>query len=215
MISKGVTMKSLSTFETLAMCILMTFSSVSCQNINTKTQSKAEAPVNGEEWQPAVYRGLQIGKSKYADMIRVLGKPTWSGMPYSEEKKGDPEVWHEYPNAGEFQSKITVIASKRTKVILAIDLYPENLSKDDAIKHFGSDYILTRYAFDECLGNEELGPMYESSTGPLIFIEYRKRGVAIQIDADNKVNQISFIKGPIGAATSKCNKGASANPATQ
>ena len=88
-------------------------------------------------------------------------------------------------------------------------------TKNDAIEHFGSDYVITRYAFDECLGDEESGPMYESLTGPLTYVEYRKRGIAISIDADDRVNQVSFVKGSIGAAFSQCDKVTSANAVTK
>ena len=62
-----------------------------------------------------------------------------------------------------------------------INFYPDRLTKDQAISHFGSDYIITRYAFDSCLDEEDSEPIYESTTGPLVTVEYRARGIAISV----------------------------------
>lgn len=83
-------------------------------------------------------------------------------------------------------------------------MYPKGLSKEDAIKHFGSDYIITRYDFDLCLGNEESAPLFESPTGSVTFVEYRQRGIAIAVDDNSKVDHIRYVSEPIGAASSKC-----------
>jgi hypothetical protein len=56
----------------------------------------------------------------------------------------------EYESGGEFPGKLTVILDERSGVTSGIDLYPENLSRDEAIKHFGNDYIIARYDFDQC-----------------------------------------------------------------
>lgn len=96
---------------------------------------------------------------------------------------------------------------KRTGVIVSVYLSPEQLSRDEAIRHFGNDYVETRYDFDSCLGNEESGPMYESPNGQIRFIEYRSRGIAIGLDDDlSRVREIGYLSGPMGAATSKCKR---------
>ena len=80
-----------------------------------------------------------------------------------------------YDSGGVFPGELTVVINKDTGIVLAINLNPDSLSKADAVKYFGPDYILTRYDFDECLGNEESAPMYESPTGSLLEVEYRHR----------------------------------------
>jgi len=122
------------------------------------------------------------------------------------ENPNDPnrEVWYVYNGAAEFLGTLTVVIQNRTGVVLRIDIAPEALSKAEAIKHFGPDYILTRYDFDQCLGDEESAPIYESPTGSLMEIEYRHRGIAIQVNDTEKVNTISFVSKPLGAVESKC-----------
>lgn len=109
-----------------------------------------------------------------------------------------------YDSGGDFPGSLNVVIDKRSDVVLRIDLYPEKLSKDDAVKHFGQDYIVTRYDFDECLGNEESGPLYESPNGSLLEVEYRERGIAISVNGVGEVNNISYVSKPIGTPESRC-----------
>lgn len=159
------------------------------------------------EWRAATYRGLRVGKSTSADMLRVFGKPHWSGPPGDQiENDPNPEVWNEYEAGGDFPGKLTVVVDKRSKIIQRIDLYPADLAEDEAIKHFGDDHITTRYDFDECLSDGESAPMYESPNGQFVSVEYRDRGIALNAGYGEKVNTISYVKGPIGAEFSKCKK---------
>ena len=138
-------------------------------------------------------------------MLRIFGKPKWSGPPGDQEKRvPNPEVWHEYDEAGEFPGTLTIIVDKHSGVILEMSLSPKHLSKEEAIKHFGSDYRLTRYDSDNCLSDGESVTLYESPNGEDLRIEYRKRGLAIAINYEGRVNQISYVNKPIGAPASRC-----------
>lgn len=184
-----------------------------CPNLSTRGHPSAGVQKPGSKrgspstWRPATYRGLVVGKSRRGDMLRVLGKPDWSGPPGDQRNDdSNPEEWNEYHKGGEFRGKLTVIVHQRTGRILRIDLYPEKLGKEAAIKHFGGHFTVTRYDFDECLSDGESAPMYESPNGQFLSIEYRDRGIALAIDQPNEVHYISYVKGPIGARSSKCNK---------
>ena len=89
---------------------------------------------------------------------------------------------------------------------MAIDLDPTNLSKEQAIAHFGNDYIVIRYAHDDCLSNGEAAPLYEAPDGPIFVVEYRQRGIAISLRDKKTVQTISYVKEPIGATSSLCHK---------
>jgi hypothetical protein len=157
-------------------------------------------------WHPATYRGLIIGKSKQADMLRVLGKPRWTREPKREDQdESDQEVWSNYERVGEFPGQTSVVIRKRTGVIERIEFYPARLSKEQAIAHFGPSYVVTRYAFDSCLGDEDSEALFESPNGPLVSVEYRARGIAISIGYQDLVTRIRYVDGPIGSTKSKCN----------
>lgn len=168
-------------------------------------QRSAKAKPLQSEWQAATYRGLIIGKSTRADMFRIFGKPKLIDTPADQvEDEPNPEVWYEYERGGEFLGEPTFVVDKRSGMILRIDLYTRDLSKEEAIKHFGCDYIVTKYSFDDCLGNEESAPLYESPNGSITEIEYRARGIAISVDNNGSVKQISYVSKPLGATSSKC-----------
>jgi hypothetical protein len=155
-------------------------------------------------WRPATVRGITVGKSKVANMLRSWGQPKWSRT----SKRDEDEVqvtWTNYENVGEFPGPTTVVSDTRSGVITRINFYPDRLTKEQAIAHFGKGYIVTRYAFDSCRDEEDSEPIYESPNGPLISVEYRARGIAISVGNNDMVTKISYVSGPIGSTRSRCN----------
>ena len=164
----------------------------------------APAPQTGRQWRPATYRGVTVGKSKVAEMLRAWGKPKWSRTSRREADEESQVTWTNYERVGEFPGSTTVVSDTRTGVITRINFYPDRLTKDQAIAHFGSGYIITRYAFDSCLDAEDDERIYESPTGPLVMVEYRARGIAIYLGYQDLVTRISYLRGPVGSTKSKC-----------
>jgi hypothetical protein len=166
------------------------------------TPNRAARGRTSREWRPATYLGLTVGKSTYEDALRVLGDPRSTVV--SEGDEPDTEVWHHYEGVGELPGKLIVGVDAKTKVIERFILSPESLTKDDAIRHFGRDYVITRYDFDTCLREGDGAPLYESPNGAVTDLEYRERGISISLNYDNKVNHIEYVSKPTGAASSKC-----------
>ena len=165
----------------------------------------ASAPQPNRQWRPATFRGIAVGKSRLAEMLRVWGKPKWSRTSKPENEEESRSVtWTNYERVGEFPGPTTVVSDTRSGVIARINFYPDRLTKEQAIAHFGSGYIITRYAFDSCLDEEDAEPIYESPTGPLVSVEYRARGIAISVGLKDMVTKISYVSGPIGSAKSRC-----------
>jgi hypothetical protein len=161
----------------------------------------------GRQWRPATLRGITVGKSKLADMVRKWGKPKWSRTSRLEAEEDARQVtWTNYERVGEFPGPTTVVSDTHSGVISRINFYPDRLTKEQAIAHFGSDYIVSRYAFDSCLDEEDSEPIYESPTGPLVSVEYRARGIAISVGYKDMVTKISYVSGPVGSARSRCNQ---------
>jgi len=160
---------------------------------------------SNKEWRPATFRGLVIGKSRRVDMLRRLGQPKWSRAPEARgSDEDDKEVFNHYEGGGEFAGNMTVVLNGRG-VISRIDFYPAKLSREQAIAHFGPNYLITKYAFEPCGGDEESEPIFESPNGPLTSVEYRNRGIAIAIGYHDMVTKISYVAAPIGRTKSSCN----------
>jgi hypothetical protein len=198
---------------TFVLCtLLIQLPALQCSSPSRQHQKQQEQQTgaitvqNQREWRAGTYLGLTAGKSTRADVLRVLGEPKRVDTPANQTtEEPNPEVWYVYDNAGDFAGELTVVIDKRTNVVLGINLHPDSLSKEKVVRHFGPDYILTRYDFDDCLGNEEAAPLYESPNGSLLEVEYRHRGIAISVRDDGKVNTISYVSKPIGTRESRCN----------
>jgi hypothetical protein len=163
------------------------------------------APQTRRQWRPATYRSVTVGRSMVTDMLRAWGKPKWSRTSKREADEESQVTWTNYERVGEFPGPTTVVSDTRSGVILRINFYPDRLTKAQAIAHFGSDFVTTRYAFDSCLDEEDSEPIYESPTGPLVSVEYRARGIAISVGYQDLVTRISYVSGPVGSAKSRCN----------
>ena len=161
-------------------------------------------PQKVDQWHAGTLRGMTVGKSKHADMLRTWGKPRWSGNSKPEDEDARQVTWTNYDKVGEFAGLTTVVSDTRSGLITRINFYPAKLSRQEAVAHFGSGYVVTRYAFDSCVSEEESEAIYESPTGPLVIVEYRARGVAIYLGLKDMVTRISYVNGPIGSTRSKC-----------
>ena len=153
-------------------------------------------------WRAATYRGLTMGRSNEAEMFRILGSPKSSETFNSGTSSA--EVWYHFEGSWEFPGTLRVVVDKSTNTVREVDIQPEASNGEEVIKHFGQDYVVTRYDFDSCLGDEESAPLFESRNGSIIFIEYRQRGIAVAVNGQGKVNEIRYVSEPIGAESSKC-----------
>ena len=165
----------------------------------------ASQPQPRRQWHAATYRGIRIGKSRLADVLRAWGKPKWSRTSKPEgNEESRPVTWTNYERVGEFPGPTTVVSDKRNGVVTRINFYPNRLTKEQAVAHFGANYIVTRYAFDSCFDEEEAEAIYESPDGPVTEVEYRGRGIAISVGQNDLVTMISYVGGPVGSAKSRC-----------
>jgi hypothetical protein len=164
------------------------------QAVSTPAQSRTE-------WRAATFRGLTMGKSTRADMLKLLGKPE-GVTPFVEGEQSGSR--YEYKVDGEMPGVIVVVVDQRTDLVLNVELNPGGWSKEQAIKNFGNDYVVTRYGFDDCLGDGESAPLYESPDGPITRIEYRGRGIAVAVNDQDNVDYIMYVSEPVGAPSSRC-----------
>src|SRR5436853_2868318 len=63
---------------------------------------------SGRQWHLATYRGIAVGKSKLADMLRRWGKAKWSRTSKREGEEERQVTWTNYERVGEFPGPTTV-----------------------------------------------------------------------------------------------------------
>jgi len=176
-------------------------------NVNSNVQNQQK------KWQPATYKGLIMGTSTYDDMLRILGSPE-DVVPSEKERKKDKkfensplqEVWYYYNTDGEIPGKVIVGVNHRTKRIIRITIRPQdaNLSKEKVVEHYGNDYVITRYSLDDCLGDWDSAPIYESPDGQIKRLEYREKGISVSLGDKDVVNHITYESESPGSSESKC-----------
>lgn len=174
--------------------------------INSKIRNQDK-----KKWTPATYKGLIMGTSTYDDMLRVLGSPldiVPSESERDEEFKNSPlqEVWYYYQAVGDIPGKLVVGVNHRTKRIIRIIIRPKDvyLPKDEVIETYGKSYVITKYDFENCLGDWDSAPIYESPEGKIKRLEYRQRGITISLSYKDTVNEIIYVSEPPGSPESKC-----------
>ena len=153
------------------------------------------------QWHPAVYKGLIIGRSTHWDMLRIFGEPKWAEE--LDDGTGPPEQWTHYDGGGEFPGELVFSVDRQTGVILKLVLHPTKLSREEAIKHFATNYKSTRYEFCKGFEDQESAPIYETSGGQFLSVEYRAKGIALAIGGNDQVEYISYVSEPLA---SNCNK---------
>ena len=131
-----------------------------------------------------------MGRASRDELIRALGEPKWSEV---LEGGGFPaEEWLHYEEGGDVPGKLVFALDQKTRVVLNLILYPEKLKRDDAIKHFGDDYVLTRYEFCNGFDDEDSGPVYETPTGQFVHLEYPSRGISLVLQNNDEVHYIMY-----------------------
>ena len=178
------------------------FTFLSALALGGYSQARASAS-SAREWKAAKYKGLIVGSSTRGDMYRILGPPKRRDI-----FKEDHAVWYIYEGKGELPGELTIIVDAPSKRIVEMYLTPSKLSRQEAIKHFGPNYAVTRYDF--CPGFEaaESAPIYESADGAATYLEYRDRGIAILIGDQDSVYQVMYVNKPIGRTSKRmCNRG--------
>jgi hypothetical protein len=157
---------------------------------------------------PASYRGLVVGKSTRADVLRTLGKPEALSH---EEDTGTP-YWS-YTVAGPRPGWLMVFTRK--KLLTGIRLvFKTPLSKKETIGLYGPELHTVHYDFDNCASGGGAGPVHVSAGGPIERWEYRGEGKGIIFSVhDGQAQEMAFVCGPEDASQPKCDaRLGSANP---
>ncbi len=154
-------------------------------------------------WRNGTYRGLVVGKSTRADMLRVLGKPLASS-PSADQDPPYPIIWNDYGRVnGEVSGTLAVEVDKRNNRIISISVAPDRMTRTEAIAIYGDRYLPMGYEFCEGVAfDATVGPVYENPNGARVdYLEYRAKGIAVHLNYEGIVNAIYYVSEPIGLAS--------------
>lgn len=162
-------------------------------------RTTAATPDSARGWRAATFQGLRVGTSTESEMLQRLGTPLHRTRVHWSDSV---VVWsYEYARGGEFAGRVVVDVDTAKGVVAGIVTEPERLSVSEAVQHFGPGSRRTRYAYDECLADAESVPLYESPNGPVEYLEYRSRGIAVRVEKGDTVSVVLYRRGtPLGAA---------------
>jgi hypothetical protein len=175
-----------------------------------QNQPSNTPPVAGDRrWHSAAYRGLEVGKSRRQEMLRVLGKPKSSVVPQARiTTNPNTIIAYSYGGPPGYTGNLVVGVEKASGLIAWIETTPEHAFEEDMIKQFGSDHVLVGYKRDDCFLDGQYAMPYETTADPMnpfTRMEYRQLGITIQFN-QKEVYRIVYIsdKWPYGNPASIC-----------
>jgi hypothetical protein len=153
------------------------------------------------EWIPATINGIVLGKSKYEDIVKLWGDPNYKAEfaadPY-EPKSGEilPETQLElgYRNIkiDGFLHNVGVLVGNETRLVKTISLNIDEMTKDEAVQKYGSDYYLIFSSDSTCIDKSQKRKKKVSEQDYPIKLVYPQKGMSILVKNDNTVMMVNY-----------------------
>lgn len=161
---------------------------------HTPNQAKKEQVV----WIPSTIKNITVGKSKYKDLIKSWGKPLFEqefaeDVEESEIRKSEPKTELAYRNIeiDGLKPNIGVIIGDKTRTIRVISLFFDEMTKEEAIRKYGSDYYLVSSGENKCVANSQKKGDEIKLVYPIELV-YPSKGMFILIRDDNTVMSVNY-----------------------
>ena len=121
-------------------------------------------------WTPASFRGLVVGRSREADVVRLLGPPI--GTVYTPAMAS-----MSYQGRGDHKGDLTIRIDRRAKTIAEIqESFPVAIPRSRLYKELGHDAVTAHYTRDRC------GSFYRDPNGQIELALYPARGIYLWPD---------------------------------
>ncbi len=161
-----------------------------------ETQSQTQK--DQAAWIPSTINRITVGKSKYKDLIKYWGKPSFK-QEFAEDgedeeiRKSEPKTEVGYRNIeiDGLTPNIGVLIGDKTRTVLSITLNFDDMSKEEAIRIYGSDYYLVSSGDDNCVADSPKKGDESKLVYPLELV-YPQKGMSILIRNDNTVMSVTY-----------------------
>ncbi|MEA2559836.1 MAG: hypothetical protein QOH06_1340 [Acidobacteriota bacterium] len=148
-------------------------------------------------WKPGTYEDLVIGRSRSADVLRVLGKPMWTGHPEDEyDNPVESLLSYEYKNPAGFDGRITAVMKASSGKLIEVYVNPtDSIPLSTILERYGTDYVERDSELGPCPTAEELRT-YEPSREPGYpyprFLVYPQKGMYVSLSSPSWAQYIVF-----------------------
>lgn len=187
--------KSTILFLFLFLGVLGCFGQTQSQTEKVKAQNQAKP--SKVEWVPSTINGITLGKSKYDDILRLWGKPIMEHEFVSQDEElENPDLETElvYRNVeiDGLMPSIGVLINDRTRLVTSISLFFVEMTKDEAIQKYGSDYYLVSSIDSTCISKSQERTKEVGILNYPISLVYPQMGMTIAVRDDNMIMMVSF-----------------------
>ncbi len=148
-------------------------------------------------WIPATIKNITVGKSKYKDLIKYWGKPSFKqefAEDFEEEIPNfEPKTELGYKNIeiDGLKPNIGVLIGDKTRTVLSITLNFDEMAKEEAIRIYGSDYYVVSTGDNICVADSQKKGDETKLVYPIELV-YPQKGMSILIRDDNTVMSVNY-----------------------
>jgi hypothetical protein len=170
------------------------------QNTPIQAQKDQGAKAKKEQvvWIPSTIKNITVGKSKYKDLIKYWGKPSFK-QEFAEDgedeeiRKSEPKTELGYRNIeiDGLKPNIGVIIGDKTRTVISITLNFDEMTKEEAIRIYGSDYYLVSSGDNNCVADSQRKADESKLVYPIELV-YPQKGMSILIRDDNTVMSVNY-----------------------
>jgi hypothetical protein len=149
-------------------------------------------------WIPSTIKNITLGKSKYRDLIKYWGKPLFEQEfaedgEESEILSSEPKTELAYRNIeiDGLKPNIGVVIGDKTRTVIILSLFFDDMTKEEAVRKYGSDYYLVSSGGNKCVADSQKKGDEIKLVYPITLV-YPKKGMFILIRKDNTVMSVNY-----------------------
>jgi hypothetical protein len=171
-----------------------------CQRTPIQAQKDQVDKAKKEQvvWIPATIKNITVGKSKYNDLIKYWGKPSFKQV-FAEDgedeeiRNSEPKTELGYRNIeiDGLKPNIGVIIGDKTGTVMSISLFFDEMTKEEAIRIYSSDYYVVSTGDNICLADSQKKGDETKLIYPIELV-YPQKGMSILIRGDNTVMSVNY-----------------------
>lgn len=168
-------------FETS--CLMQTREKTVEATENNPLPKTVSAETDIKKWIAPTIFGLKIGTSAESDVKKLFGNPDadYTNRDRVFENDKEDETVLEYNKLSEASGKVSIIVGKRTKIVKAVSVYPNDMSADKFISEYGDSFFQMDSGKSICINEtQKPGKIDENIDFPYVLV-YPNLGISADV----------------------------------